>query len=161
MKIVGKIINIAINGLLVAMIMAFVSVIVLKASGYQLYTVMSGSMEPVLPVGSVVLVEPASYDEIGVGDDITFVVGEQEVVVTHRVIEKDDENQTVTTQGVANDVPDEPIPQEAIIGIVRADIPAIGKALYFLSTMQGKICAGITLLAMMIVSFFIGKITES
>lgn len=143
------------------MIMAFVSVVALKVAGFQLFTVMSGSMEPILPVGSVVLVEPVSFDEVQIGDDVTFVVGEEKVVVTHRVIEKDEENQTVTTKGVANDVPDEPIPQEAIIGLVKADIPAIGKVLYFLSTMQGKICAGITLVALILVSFFAGKITES
>lgn len=161
MKIIGRIINFATNVLLVVMIMAFVSVIALKMSGFQLFTVMSGSMEPVLPVGSVVLVEPTSYNDIKVGDDVTFVVGEEKVVVTHRVIEKNDENQTVTTKGVANDVPDEPIPQEAIIGLVKADIPAVGKVLYFLSTMQGKICAGITLVALILISFFAGKIKES
>lgn len=161
MKIIGRIINLATNILLAAMITAFVSVIVLKSAGFQFFTVMSGSMEPVLPVGSVVLVEPISYDDIEVGDDVTFVVGEEKVVVTHRVIEKNEKNQTVTTKGVANDVPDEPIPQEAIIGLVKADIPAIGKALYFLSTMQGKICAGITLVALILVSFFVGKTKES
>jgi len=58
--------------------------------GYQRYVIISGSMEPTLPVGSVVYDEVVPVDDIVVGDIITFVPPPEfdiDSPVTHRVVE--------------------------------------------------------------------------
>lgn len=156
-----KTISIFENIVIALVALLLVAFIVLKATGFQFFVVMSGSMEPILPVGSVVLVQPTPYDDIQVGDDISFVVGEERITVTHRVIEKDENSNTLTTKGVANNVSDDPIPASAVIGKVIFDIPFIGRLLYFLSSLQGKIVAGIVVVAWVIITMFIKQLEKS
>lgn len=156
-----KTISIFENIVIALVALLLVAFIMLKATGFQFFVVMSGSMEPILPVGSVVLVQPTPYDDIQVGDDISFVVGEERITVTHRVIEKDENSNTLTTKGVANNVSDDPIPASAVIGKVIFDIPFIGRLLYFLSSLQGKIVAGIVVVAWVIITMFIKQLEKS
>lgn len=156
-----KIISIFENIVIALVALLLIAFIVLKATGFQFFVVMSGSMEPILPVGSVVLVQPTPYDDIQVGDDISFVVGEERITVTHRVIEKDENSNTLTTKGVANNVSDDPIPASAVIGKVIFDIPFIGRLLYFLSSLQGKIVAGIVVVAWVIITMLIKQLEKS
>lgn len=58
--------------------------------GYQRYVIISGSMEPTLPVGSVVYDEVVPVADLEVGDIITFVPPPEfdiEDPVTHRIVE--------------------------------------------------------------------------
>lgn len=58
--------------------------------GYQRYIIVSGSMEPKLPVGSVVYDEVVPVGDLHVGDIITFVPPPEYDVpdpVTHRIVE--------------------------------------------------------------------------
>ncbi len=60
--------------------------------GIQIYSVLSGSMEPEYPVGSLIYVKSTDPEELQIGDVITFRAGE-ETVVTHRIAEiKKDNN---------------------------------------------------------------------
>lgn len=156
-----RIISIFENIVIALVALLLVAFIVLKATGFQFFVVMSGSMEPILPVGSVVLVQPTPYDDIQVGDDISFVVGEERITVTHRVIEKDENSNTLTTKGVANNISDDPIPASAVIGKVIFDIPLVGRLLYFLSSLQGKIVAGIVVVAWVIITMLIKQLEKS
>ena len=85
--------------------------------GLQRYVIVSGSMEPTIPKGSVVYDEVVPIEELRVGDVITFVPPPEFHIsdpVTHRIIEigvapdnSDRAGQmTVRTQGDANDSPD-------------------------------------------------------
>jgi signal peptidase I len=105
----------------------------------QLRAVLTGSMEPELPVGALVLIVPAAYEEIALGDDITYVRNNNGTVVTHRVVEKNVQAQTVTTQGLTNNTADPPVPYENVLGKVRGHIPFVGRSFIFLSTTYGKI----------------------
>lgn len=60
-------------------------VIVPKAFGWQPVVVRSGSMEPALPVGSLVFLERVQPEQVKVGDVISYHVGNARV--THRVVE--------------------------------------------------------------------------
>jgi signal peptidase len=58
--------------------------------GYERYVIVSGSMEPTIPVGSVIYDEVVPVDDIKVGDIITFVPPPEFGVddpVTHRVVQ--------------------------------------------------------------------------
>ena len=53
--------------------------------GYEIYTVVSGSMEPALPTGSAVFVKYAAPETIELGEIVAYMDGSEPV--THRVIE--------------------------------------------------------------------------
>lgn len=159
MTVLRKIISAVENTIMILIILLFIGMMALKLNNFQFLTVLSGSMEPELPVGSVVCIQPIDYDSVKIGDDITFHASENsEYIVTHKVIEKNEQARTITTKGVANDAADGAIPEESIIGIVRFDIPVIGQFLNFIHTLQGKICVGIVVVAWIIVSFFVKKL---
>ena len=78
--------------------------------GLQVYSVLSGSMEPEYPVGSLIYVKKVDYKELKVGDPITYLLDE-DTVVTHRIIEvliDEEDPNTIRyfTQGDANGIPD-------------------------------------------------------
>ena len=76
-----------------------------RLMGLKTYKVLSGSMEPEYHVGSVVYVEKSSIDDIEVGDVITFYINDN-TVVTHRVIDKDNDTESFHTKGDANETED-------------------------------------------------------
>ncbi|MFC0522023.1 signal peptidase I SipW [Pontibacillus salicampi] len=135
-------------GLAFILLMA-VFVITMKASngepsifGYQLKSVLSGSMEPVFETGSIISIklreEGASFDK---GDIITFY-DRDKVVVTHRITEvKKARDQLVyTTQGDSNDGADkDPVLAKQIIGEYTGfTVPYAGYALNFASSKTGS-----------------------
>ncbi len=69
---------------------------------YHPVVVLSGSMEPTYPVGSVIYYKAAAFDEIQEGDSITFYTGSGDAMITHRVVEKREVSEEFVTQGDAN-----------------------------------------------------------
>lgn len=95
--------------------------------GITPYAVLSGSMEPTYPVGSLIYVKDADPEDIQVGDPITFVLNEDLVVATHRVIDIDEENGYFYTKGDANDAPDgAPVLFENLVGKPVFCVPELG-----------------------------------
>ncbi len=119
--------------------------------------VMTGSMEPDLPVGSLLIIKPAEYDEIKIGDDITFVRDRNLTLVTHRVIAKDDETQKITTQGIANNSADNPTSYGNVVGKVIFSIPYVGYFVIWTSDLKGKIICGIIIVALVALSILFSK----
>ena len=73
--------------LLIAIIAICVPLIVPKTMGYQLYTVVSGSMEPAVPTGSLVYIKYVEPGDIETGDIIAFYGSDaQGSIITHRVV---------------------------------------------------------------------------
>lgn len=106
--------------------------------GYRMYSVLSGSMTPVYPKGSLVIVRITDPKEIKVGDDITFYnPGSEQDIWTHRVIDVIDNygNNGVCfkTQGVANSQEDPFITIGGnVVGVVVFSIPYAGYVLEFI-----------------------------
>ena len=75
--------------------------------GWETHTVMSGSMEPALKVGGLIVTRPEKLDNIQVGDIITFDAGGK-LKVTHRVVDivEIDGKPHFQTKGDANEEPD-------------------------------------------------------
>lgn len=119
-------------GFLALMVLIAVLIIVLPlAVGGSPLTVLTSSMEPKLPPGTLVVVRPAPATEIGIGEVITYQLrsGEPELV-THRVIQRiaaSDGTVSFITQGDNNGAPDpEPVREVQLRGVVWYAIPYLG-----------------------------------
>jgi signal peptidase len=101
--------------------------------------VYTGSMEPAITVGSIVVIKPADPETLKIGDIICFKIeSESGTTVTHRIINIT--NQGFITKGDANEDPDQWIvAKESVIGKVIAIIPYIGYLGYFVRTPIGFI----------------------
>jgi len=80
-----------------------------RVLGYRTLSVLSGSMSPGMPTGSMVIVQPIPPEALQVGDVITFQPPERHgMVVTHRVVEivEAGSEPVVRTKGDANEVAD-------------------------------------------------------
>ena len=159
MGLLSKICNILIGAILVFVILVAGALLLPRAFGYQIYGVLSGSMEPHFHVGSVVYVEPVAADEIQVGDPITFKMpNDVDLVATHRVVEIDSENKQFTTKGDANEVEDvEPVSFDRLIGRAVASIPYLGYLSIFMQSSTG-IVVGIGLLLFMVFLSILGDL---
>lgn len=115
--------------------------------GVRPYVILSSSMEPAIPTGSLIFVNTRDRTA-EVGDIVTFSLGEtgREVIVTHRIYGMTD--QGFLTKGDHNDGPDPALlPGERIIGTCMAVFPGAG---YVTAFMKGKraICAASVLFGM-------------
>lgn len=114
-----------------------------RTGRYQTMTVLTGSMRPTLPVGSMVVTVPVSARSIEVGDVITYRIPvEDRRVVTHRVVEivRGGDQPVVRTQGDANKDPDTWVAElkGGTVWKVRAGVPKVGYALEWLREPQNR-----------------------
>ena len=108
-----------------------------KLFGYQIYDVVSGSMEPEIPVDSVVYVKETLPEEIKEGDVAAFRSSGS--VIIHRIVEKRIVEGQFITKGDANTQVDiEKIPYDAMIGVVTFHIPFLGVVMTVLTSNVGK-----------------------
>jgi signal peptidase len=96
----------------------------------EMKIVKSGSMEPAIPTGSMVVVKPQSLYHVG--DVITFGADSKtQIPTTHRIIAHNDDG-TFTVKGDANEDPDtNPVQRKDIIGKVAFSLPYVGYVLDF------------------------------
>lgn len=109
-----------------------------RVFGYEAYEIVSGSMEPAIPVGSVVYaksVEPASVQQ---GDVIAFADGNG--VVVHRVTANRTSSGEFATKGDANPIEDiNPVPYGNFLGRVDMSIPVLGSFMTMYASVVGKV----------------------
>ena len=124
--------------ILVAAILTVLPVTVPRFLGYEIYNVISGSMEPELPVGSVVYVKETDPAEIQEGDIIAF--NSQGSVVTHRVKQNRVVEGEFVTKGDANEAEDLwTVDYDELIGRVTFHAPVLGGLMELYTTGVGKI----------------------
>ncbi|MEG1256106.1 signal peptidase I [Clostridium sp.] len=87
------------------------------------YTVLTGSMEPVISPGDMVIVRKVSLDKLKVGDIVTFTKDNHSI--THRIISINSDE--FTTKGDSNDTKDlEKVTNVELTGKVVMIIPRVG-----------------------------------
>lgn len=102
---------------------------------YYPVVIATGSMEPGINVGDIVIVKKEKYDSVKVQDVIEYKASNYTVI--HRVISKRDDN-TLITKGDNNDSIDPlPIKQGQVNGVVKARIPYLGYPTLFFNTLFG------------------------
>lgn len=127
----------ALGALLIgAVVLICLPLTVPRVMGYDVYSIVSGSMEPSIPTGSLVYAK-----EVEPKDVIVFRGGRDgRTVITHRVVENQSQTRAFITKGDANTESDiYPVPYEHLMGRVALSVPALGYVLPAISTMSGKL----------------------
>lgn len=150
-KKINKILDTVTTTLVVLVVIFAVFLMGTRLMGYQVFNVVSGSMEPTYSVGDLLYVKEVDPDGIKVGDPITFVLNEDLVVATHRVIEIDAVNRHFYTKGDANETADAaPVHFNNVVGVPQFSIPLLGYVSDYIQHPPGlyvAIALGVALLA--------------
>lgn len=121
------------------MVLAFL-LIGMRFIGFDLFVVLSGSMEPVYKTGSVIYVKGTDTASLEEGDIITFYINE-DTIATHRIVELVQENGETMyrTKGDANENTDAKlVAAGSIIGQPKFAVPYLGYLADYMQTKAGK-----------------------
>lgn len=133
-----------VTGVLVGVIVLIaVALVGVRFVGLQNYTVLSGSMEPQYPTGSLIYVGRTDTQSLEAGDVITFRLSGG-TVATHRIVEVVEESGVISyrTKGDANDMVDSNlVVPEDVIGKVVFGLPFLGYLAAYLQTQSGRYAA--------------------
>lgn len=166
-KLIIKILNIVfitlISIFLICMLFYVISGKIAEKKGknplYGFYTIISSSMEPTINVYDVVLVKKTSIGKLKNGDIITFYSNNSyfgDTPITHRIVKKDSETFVVKGDNNQN-VDNDKVSPDNIIGKVILIIPSLGKLQFFLASKKGFVLA-IIIPALIIITYDIYKI---
>ncbi len=130
------------NVILMILLIGFL-VIILFFNWYNLsaYSVISTSMDPTIPKGSLTINQEETFKELDDKDIITYKLLNSEVFITHRITSIDKETEMITCKGDANEVVD---PNDVSYSLqykssVLFYIPYLGYIAYFAKTIYGRI----------------------
>ncbi len=160
---VKKIWNIFTTLIVALAVVLAVLLVGVRLVGLQVFTVLSGSMEPTYHTGSLIYVKEVPVETIEPGTVITFMLDE-DTIATHRVVAvvPDEEDSSVVrfrTKGDANDVEDANLVHcNNVIGTPVFSIPQLGYFASYLQTPAGRytaICVGALILLLMFLPEFI------
>ena len=130
--------------ILAALGVLLVAIVVPRVAGATPYAVLTGSMRPSLPEGTLVVVRPTPPASIWIGSVITYQLKSgQPAVVTHRVVAQAIDGsgaRIFRTRGDANDVADpEWVKPVQIKGEVWYAVPQVGRAHTVLSRQEHQL----------------------
>ena len=143
MKLFKKIWNVVTTVLVAVVVILALLLVGVRLFGMQVYTVLSGSMEPVYHTGSLIYVKNVDYRDLKEGDVITFMLDE-DTVATHRIvgIVSDEEDPSVLryrTKGDANDAEDGSLVHyKNILGTPVFTIPKMGYVANYIQNPPGS-----------------------
>lgn len=143
-RILPAVVRITGTVLLVLLVAACIPLTVPRFLGFQIYSVITGSMEPFIPVGSLVYIKSIEPEDIQEGDVIAFYgAGDSASIITHRVVENRVFMGEFVTKGDANQEEDmNPVPYADFIGRVEHSFPRVGALAELLTSPVGKAAAG-------------------
>ena len=146
-RFLGRIVGFIGSLILILSIVACLGLTIPRFAGIEQYVVISGSMEPAIPIGSMVYSAQTEPSTLEPGDVIVFYNHDSgEVPVTHRVVENKIADGEVITKGDANAANDlTPIPYSNIIGKKVLSVPMLGYLASPLATVMGKVAMGMVI----------------
>jgi signal peptidase len=142
LKALRNVVEWAATAMAAALLLAFAGwMTVPRLLGWTPQIVLSGSMEPALPVGSVVFTVPVDPESVRTGDVITFRNPDRPgTLVSHRVVgvERGPAGLAIKTKGDANPSEDQwAVGADDIVGRVRWHVPYLGYVTDFVRTPLG------------------------
>lgn len=104
--------------------------------GFSVFTILTGSMQRELPQDSLIIVHEIDVADISIGDDITYLRGDNSTV-THRVVgiyeNYEGHGRAFQTKGIENAAPDKDVVYgDNVVGKVVFHIPKVGGYIRFL-----------------------------
>ena len=124
--------------MLLSIIVMMLPTVVPSFTSLKTYNVVSGSMEPVIPVGSMIVVEPIEPEDLEEKDIIAFE--KEGTVVCHRVMANHPFEGELITKGDASEEADlQPITYDNVIGKVTHHYDYLGDVASYMTTAAGKI----------------------
>jgi signal peptidase len=122
--------------------------------GWRPQAVLTGSMEPSVPVGALVIVKETPVADVEVGDVVTVPSHHGDGLITHRVVEKTPTEQgaSLTLRGDANASADPDPYHVSVVGKTIATVPLLGFFASLLKTPFG--IAGIVIVALCIIAVY-------
>ena len=169
MQKVKKIFDVVTTVLVTLVVVLALLLVGARVVGLRVFTVLSGSMEPTYSPGDLIYVRSIDTEnvarEVEPGMPLTFVLNEDLVVATHRVVEIDLEKQHIYTKGDANDTTDAvPVRFENVIGTPVFSIPWLGYVSSYIQSPPGSYIAiaggAILLILVFLPDLFSKKQTE-
>ena len=149
---------------IIAIILAML-LVGLKFFGFQIYTVVSGSMEPTYHVGSLIYVREVDTNTLKVKDPITFKLGDN-TIATHRIVEivpneQDSTKYSFRTKGDANeDIDANLVEPNKVLGKALFTVPYLGYLATYIQSYPGNMVAICTAIALIILVIMIDMLTE-
>lgn len=133
------------------------AVVVPRLAGATPYVVLTGSMTPDLPAGSLVVVRPVAAQDVRTGDVVTYQLRSGEpTVVTHRVVGKGIDQRgevLLLTRGDANDSPDDAwVRPVQLRGELWYAVPLVGHVTNLLSGDQRNAAARLVGLGLLVLA---------
>ncbi|MGN0475872.1 MAG: signal peptidase I [Ruminococcus sp.] len=112
--------------------------------GYSVYRVSSGSMEPELSVGDVILSKKIMPETLEIGDIISYNGREgdyQGKIITHKIVDIKETGygRVFTTKGIANASEDPAVEEFQVLGKMQFKIPIVGTLYNFFMTPYGLV----------------------
>jgi len=140
--------------LLVAAFVLGAAVLVPRIAGATPYTVLTGSMSPAYPPGTMIVTRP--HGAVGLGSVITYqLVSGKPEVVTHRVVaiaRNPDGRMRFQTQGDANNSPDlQWVRPEQVQGVLWYAVPGLGRVSALLTGDQRE--RGVQVVAVLLLGY--------
>ena len=153
----GKVLNFLGSLIMWATILLCLVLAAPRLAGMKTYVVISGSMEPAIPVGSMVYSKAVDPQTLETGDVIVFYRsdvtqgggGTADIIpITHRVVVNDTAAGEITTKGDANENRDiSKVTYNNVEGKMIFHIPRLGFIAAPLSSTIGKISVALIILA--------------
>ena len=122
--------------------------------GFGNAVIISGSMEPAIDIGDMVIVHKQNGYEVG--DVVSY---HSSTPVTHRIVEKTPDG--YITQGDANNARDQEIEKSRVIGKVIKIIPKVGTVIFFFQEPLGMVLLLLVLFALIEIPIFFRKVHDN
>lgn len=142
-KAIQKVWNVVTTSLVTVVVILALLLVGVRFFGMQVFTVLSGSMEPTYHTGSLIYVKDVDYRELKEGDVITFML-DADTVATHRIVglvpdEQDPGVIRYRTKGDANDTEDGSLVHyKNVLGTPVFTIPKLGYVANYIQNPPGS-----------------------
>ena len=149
------------TALLIVLILICLPLTVPRTFGYRIYAVITGSMEPAIPTGSLVYIKGISPEDVEEEDIIAFYSSmDSASIITHRVVANSKIMGEFITKGDANETKDmNPVPYDDYIGKVTLTVPGVGSITQAFAGTASKLAA-ISIIGLAMVLLIIASVID-
>lgn len=126
------------------LVMLVILIIVCHMMNIRIFSIVSGSMSPSIKEGSLIVNQKVPFETLKENDVITYYMKDQDIYVTHRIIEIDEEKKRILCKGDANQSSDDTFTLKSQYqGKMIAKIPLLGYVVTFIKSIWGKIICSV------------------